>query len=169
MKDLNVCGMLDNSLVNGKGMRFVLFLAGCPHHCPGCQNMNLQAYDSGEPLSVDAIFKKIEANMPIIDGVTLSGGEPFEQDATELLKMVKSVGLSVWVYTGYTYSELQELSKTRSYINEMLTYIDVIVDGKFEKDLTEGAPRYVGSTNQHFILLNNGDYVDTLTDYENKE
>ena len=75
---LQIGGFLDNSLVNGDGMRSVIFVSGCIHNCLGCQNQVMQDFNYGDSVSIDDLMQKIVKNMPIIKGVTLSGGEPFE-------------------------------------------------------------------------------------------
>lgn len=146
---LQIAGFLDNSLVNGEGIRSVLFVSGCRHNCEGCQNIIMQNYNYGDKLEDDEILKRIKSNLPIINGVTFSGGEPFDQ-ASGLLNIatnIKAIGLNIWSYTGYTYEEICGN-------DDMLTLLklcDVLVDGKFIKDLSNTSLKYIGSSNQRII------------------
>ena len=158
MDDLNellqVAGILDNSVVNGEGMRTVVFLSGCSHNCTGCHNSDMQDYNYGQKLSVKEIIQRIKENIPIIRGVTFSGGEPFDQADTLLIlaREIRSLKLNIWCYSGYTYEELSNsLDQGKRHL---LENIDVLVDGKFEENLKSGALRYTGSSNQRIISIN---------------
>ena len=100
-------GMLRHSLVNGPGIRCILFLQGCTHHCPGCQNPETHDIHGGTPCSTQAILNDILTDRNL-DGVTLSGGDPLLQPkaCTEIAKACKQHGLSVWVYTGYLFEDI---------------------------------------------------------------
>jgi len=146
-----VGGFLDNSLVNGDGMRAVVFVSGCNHNCPSCHNQVMQSFDYGDCVSMQDIQRKIVKNMPIIKGVTYSGGEPFESALalSKLSEQVRSLGLDIWCYTGYTFDEIIH-SGDRDKL-QLLGYIDVLIDGKFKEELKAGATKYTGSTNQRII------------------
>lgn len=154
MSKLQVAGFLDNSTVNGEGLRSVVFLSGCLHDCPGCHNKDMQNSGYGESLDHSEILSRIKSNMPIIKGITISGGEPFLQchDLLPLLQESRELFLDIWVYTGYTY---EELLKDES-LKMLLPWIDVLVEGPFVQDqLTTDLP-YIGSTNQRILKLTNG-------------
>jgi anaerobic ribonucleoside-triphosphate reductase activating protein len=144
-------GFLDNSLVNGDGIRAVVFVSGCIHNCEGCQNEFMQDFNYGEAVSIDDIVQRIKKNMPIIKGVTFSGGEPFESAValSMLSEEVMAQGLDIWCYSGYTFEEI--ISSEDSDKLRLLSSIDVLVDGKFNETLTEGASKYTGSSNQRII------------------
>lgn len=148
---IQIAGFLDNSLTNGKGLRSVVFVSGCCHKCPGCHNKPMQNFEYGDLVDVSEVFSRIKENIPIIRGVTFSGGEPFEQPKplVELAKMVKKEGLDIWCYTGYTFEEIMT-SNDKDKL-ELLSNVDILVDGKFKKVLTEGALKYTGSKNQRII------------------
>lgn len=154
MGKLQVAGFLDNSNVNGEGLRSVVFLSGCHHDCPGCHNSDMQNPDYGESLDHSQIISRIESNMPIIRGLTISGGEPFLQcdKLLPLLKETKKRLLDIWVYTGYTYEELLE----NQAFKKVLPWIDVLVEGPFVQDLLTTDLPYIGSTNQRILKLKNG-------------
>jgi anaerobic ribonucleoside-triphosphate reductase activating protein len=163
--ELQVAGIYPNSNSNGDGLRYVIFVSGCRMNCPGCHNKDMQNYSYGKAMTIDEIFEDIKKNASILDGVTFSGGEPFDQaePLTELAKKIKSLNLSLWSYTGYSYGYLSEYSNRKrplskhsiepKYIKSLLTQLDVLVDGPFVIEQTEGALKYTGSNNQRVIKL----------------
>ncbi|MCB2291718.1 anaerobic ribonucleoside-triphosphate reductase activating protein [Clostridium sp. CS001] len=144
-------GFLDNSLVNGDGIRAVIFVSGCKHNCDNCQNEFMQDFNYGEDASIEDIMERIKKNMPIIKGVTFSGGEPFESAValSMLSEKVKSEELDIWCYSGYTFEEI--ISSGDADKLRLLSSIDVLVDGKFDETLMENASKYTGSSNQRII------------------
>ena len=149
---IRLSGIAYESLVNGPGMRRVLFAQGCTHNCKGCFNPDTHDLNGGELKDVDEIVKDILQN-PIIKGVTFSGGDPFEQAErfayiARELKMVKN--LNIWCYTGYLIEKLIENKEQRNSWGELLNNIDVLVDGKFD-ETKKGEFRYRGSSNQRII------------------
>ena len=150
---LRVAGFLDNSLVNGEGLRSVLFVSGCRHNCKGCHNKCMQDFNYGDNVSLDEILDRIKSNIPLIKGVTFSGGDPFERAAglSMLAERVHELGLNIWCYSGYTYDEI--INSNDKNKHELLKKIDVLVDGRFVEGLKEGAVKYTGSSNQRIIRL----------------
>ncbi len=136
------------STVDGPGYRFVVWTQGCPHHCPFCHNPQTHAYNGGYIEDVQTIIDELN-NKQLQSGVTLSGGEPFEQPLPliEIAKAAKANRLNVWAYTGYNFEDLLEKEDTR----ELLNHIDVLVDGKFINDLKHYQLRFKGSLNQRII------------------
>lgn len=163
---LQVAGFLEHSTVNGQGLRSVLFVSGCHHACLGCQNESMQAQDYGELISIETVYHRIIKNEPILDGVTFSGGEPFEQcvGLAKLATRLKSVGLNIWCYSGYTYKELKEMANQNTSVKELLSLIDVLVDGPFILSLANPNLKYRGSSNQHIYALMNGKIIQCLDD-----
>ena len=104
---IRLFGTVNDSIVDGPGMRFSVFVQGCSHHCPGCHNPESWAFDAGEEVALDDVVERIFENK-LVSGVTLSGGDPFEQPAAcaEIARRVKAAGRNVWVYTGYLYEDL---------------------------------------------------------------
>lgn len=149
---MNIAGYYPDSISNGEGWRAVLFVSGCPHHCPGCHNQ--QAWDPkyGEPYVEDDIYHSIIEN-PFLDGLTLSGGEPFLycKELLSLVQRVKEKGYNIWSYTGFTFEELLLWSKRDPYVRAFLQEIDVLVDGKFLEEKQEPKKRFRGSCNQRII------------------
>lgn len=148
---LQVAGFLDNSLVNGTGLRSVVFVSGCTHNCKGCHNVQMQNYNYGEAVDVNEVFKRIKRNIPIIKGVTFSGGEPFDSavSLTLLAEKIKDEGVNIWSYSGYTYEQIIKSCDAEKL--KLLGYIDVLVDGKFDEDFKKGSHKYAGSSNQRII------------------
>ncbi|WP_251861610.1 anaerobic ribonucleoside-triphosphate reductase activating protein [Clostridium sp. Marseille-Q2269] len=166
-KYLQVAGFLDNSLANGAGLRSVLFVSGCKHNCEGCQNIEMQSFCYGDKVSLKDISKRIESNMPLIRGVTFSGGEPLEhtKELSILAKEIKELGLNIWCYTGYTFEYIKEEVNKNVQLKELMNLIDVLVDGKYDKLKKDGSLKYRGSSNQRIIDVKrslNKDKIVTL-------
>ena len=161
MTTLRVAGFLNNSSVNGEGLRSVLFLSGCHHACPHCHNTLMQDEKYGETIDINNILTIILKNEPIIDGVTISGGEPFLQakNLLPLIKLIKSHNLNIWIYSGYTYEELV-LSKINI---DILKLVDVLIDGRFIISKHDKNLLYRGSSNQRIISLVNGEINSILS------
>lgn len=150
---IKVCGIEPESIVDGPGFRYVLFVQGCPHHCPGCHNPESWAKDAGEEMTIGEIMDEILAN-PNLGGITFSGGEPFEQVPAllELAKLIKAEGLHLMGYSGYTLEELKDRHDEET--DELLGLLDMLVDGRYiekERNLTLV---YRGSENQRVIDMN---------------
>lgn len=145
-----------DSQMNGAGLRVVLFVSGCSHRCPGCQNA--ETWDSKSGIEFDAaareeIFNALENDW--IQGLTLSGGDPlFKGNRKEILGLVTEVKerfphKNIWLYTGYTWEELR--SDESEDLSLILAATDVLVDGKFDLELASAAYPWAGSTNQRVI------------------
>jgi len=152
---LRTAGIINESIVDGPGIRLVVFAQGCSHNCAGCHNPHTHSCDSGELMEIDAILNAVRNN-PLLDGITLSGGDPFEQAAAcaVLAGEVKKLGLNVITYTGYTYEQLLDLSVQREGYEELLKNTDLLIDGPFvlkEKNLLL---KFRGSENQRIIDMN---------------
>jgi anaerobic ribonucleoside-triphosphate reductase activating protein len=151
--ELRICGVEPESIVDGKGFRYVIFTQGCPHHCPGCHNPQTHDFSGGKLVDTDELFRAICEN-PLLKGVTFSGGEPFCQPAplAALAGRIHEHGLDVTVYTGYLYEQL--VARHDPATDALLREADVLIDGPFleaEKDLTL---LFRGSRNQRVINLN---------------
>ncbi len=138
-----------DSLLDGEGLRAVIWFQGCSHNCEGCHNPETHKFNVGYKLKLDKVFKMID-KLENQDGITFSGGDPMFQPAAllEILKYVKEKGYNVWCYTGFIYDNLL---KMQPIYKEILSHIDVLVDGLFvlkEKSLNV---KYRGSKNQRLI------------------
>lgn len=142
-----------DSVVDGEGIRAVLWTQGCPHNCEGCHNPMTHDFKGGFLTDTDELKKELKDNIKYHDGITLSGGDPFMQPRAvcEIAKYVKSLGKDVWAYTGFTFEQLLEISKVKPEILELLNNVDVLVDGKFVQSLKSLDLYYMGSRNQRVI------------------
>ncbi|MCT4775755.1 MULTISPECIES: anaerobic ribonucleoside-triphosphate reductase activating protein [Exiguobacterium] len=149
---MRVLSVLDESVVDGPGIRTVIFTAGCPHRCPGCHNPESWNPRGGEDVAIENLLSRIEQSG--WDGVTVSGGEPFLQPEAlaRLVDGCKALQKNVWVYTGYTFEQLQAMGD--EHVTSVLDRADVLVDGRFEQPLMDRSLRFRGSSNQRIIFLN---------------
>ena len=149
-KKVRIAGVVRESIVDGPGIRFVVFAQGCPHHCDGCHNPSTHDFNGGNLVAVDAIINEMKKN-PLLDGITLSGGEPFEQPEAfgELAERARELGYHVMAYTGYTYEKL--LAKKDEQRLRLLENTDLLVDGKFEMEKKSLLLKFKGSKNQRII------------------
>lgn len=140
------------SIVDGEGIRTVVWTQGCLHHCPGCHNPQTHDKDGGFLKDVAELCEEIR-EVPFQDGVTLSGGDPLEQvDAClEIAKFCHSIGLNVWCYTGYTMEYLLRRCEKEDNLREFLENIDVLVDSPFILELKSYNVPFRGSSNQRII------------------
>jgi anaerobic ribonucleoside-triphosphate reductase activating protein len=152
---MRLAGVLSESVVDGPGVRFVVFAQGCPHRCPGCHNPETWDADGGEEWPVReilrAVKKKQKQQTRFLKGITLSGGEPFCQaeSCALLAKGAKKLGLDVVTYTGYTYEQLVERRDPGT--DALLRETDILVDGLFIAALKDVSLRFRGSGNQRLI------------------
>lgn len=151
---MNLIGTYSETIVDGEGIRYSIYLAGCTHHCPGCQNPESWSSQAGELLTeerISSIIKEIKSN-PLLDGVTFSGGDPFynPEEFLPLAKRIKEeTKLNVWCYTGYTYEEIDSQPR----LKPILEWIDVLVDGRFDESLYSPYLTFRGSSNQRIIKI----------------
>lgn len=147
--NIRLSGYEPNSIVDGPGVRFTIFVQGCPHHCKGCHNPQTHDFHGGYETTTNEIFELIKKEELLISGVTFSGGEPFcqKESLIELSEKCHKLGLDVVCFTGYTYEEI--LKDTDSRI--LLASVDYLVDGKFEIDKKSYNIPFRGSLNQRFI------------------
>ena len=143
-----------DSIVDGDGIRTVIWFQGCSHKCPGCHNPQSQPFDGGFEVDIEEVFKEID-NLKYQQGITLSGGDPFFQPeaALEICKYAHNKGYNVWSYTGFIYEDLLKLAKKKPIIKELLDNLDVLIDGPFILDKKSFECKYRGSTNQRVIDL----------------
>jgi len=142
-----------DSIVDGPGLRMVIWTQGCPHRCKGCHNPQTHRFDGGFETEVDDIIEQMK-NLKLHRGITISGGEPLEQPEAcrEIAEAAKNMGLDVWVYTGYTFEAILDRSESdKRPWAELLKVVDVIIDGPFILEKKNMLLRFRGSENQRII------------------
>lgn len=147
---MRIAGIVNDSIVDGPGLRLTVFLQGCQLDCPGCHNPQTHDQNKGDLQTVSSVFSLVKAN-PLLSGVTLSGGEPLLQAKAliPLAKQVKDAGLNLYVYTGYTFEQL--LSESNSDVITLLGYVDVLIDGPFVLAQKSLSLPFRGSRNQRIL------------------
>lgn len=150
MKIRLAADLQEDSIVDGNGIRTVIWTQGCSHNCPSCHNPSTHSFDGGELVDVEDVIERIE-NLSNQDGITFSGGDPmFQAKACSIIaKKIHELGMNVWAYTGFTFEEL--LDKGNKEILDFLSNIDVLIDGKFELSKKSLDIKFRGSTNQRVI------------------
>ncbi|MDO4740112.1 MAG: anaerobic ribonucleoside-triphosphate reductase activating protein [Eubacteriales bacterium] len=149
---MRIAGIMDDSIVDGPGLRLTVFAQGCVHDCPGCHNPESHDRNGGKEMSVEEIVEMIDDN-PLLDGVTLSGGDPFCQSepCAQIASAAKERGLSVWTYSGWTYEQLLRKAEQESGVRALLENTDVLVDGPFVLAQRSLEVKWRGSKNQRLI------------------
>ncbi|GHV96197.1 anaerobic ribonucleoside-triphosphate reductase activating protein [Spirochaetia bacterium] len=160
---LRIGGIEPESIVDGPGFRYAVFVQGCNFRCPGCHNSQLQTFEGGREMAIDDMLRDIQEN-PLLDGLTLSGGDPFTQAAAcaALAERVRSLGLSVVTFTGYLWEDLLASGGEPSPYRlgggsgrqdwlRLVAASDIIVDGPFIMALRDIELRFRGSSNQRLI------------------
>ncbi len=144
---MKVMNIIHDSIVDGAGFRSVVFFAGCPHHCRGCHNPQSWNIKNGTNMTKAEIFEELMQNE--LTQITFSGGEPFLQSTkiAPLAKSLKQEGKNIWCYTGFSFETLVANPK---YL-QLLTQIDVLVDGQFQLEKRDISLLYKGSSNQRII------------------
>ncbi|MBE6138946.1 MAG: anaerobic ribonucleoside-triphosphate reductase activating protein [Firmicutes bacterium] len=139
-----------DSIVDGLGIRTVIWTQGCSHNCYKCHNPQTHDFNGGDLVDIEDVIEELE-NLSGQDGVTFSGGDPMFQarECSILAKKVQELGMNVWAYTGFTFEEL--LNKGNKDILDFLSNIDVLIDGKFELDKKSMDLEFRGSSNQRII------------------
>lgn len=150
MKIRLAADLQEDSIVDGLGIRTVIWTQGCSHNCPYCHNPKTHDFNAGELVELDDVIDAIE-NLTGQDGITFSGGDPMFQpkQCSILAKKVKELGMDVWVYTGFTFEEL--IKNGNKDILDFLSNIDVLIDGRFEIDKKSLDLEFRGSSNQRII------------------
>jgi anaerobic ribonucleoside-triphosphate reductase activating protein len=162
---LRVATIVDDTEAEGPGRRLALWVQGCTIRCPGCCNPEMFTKVGGNEMTIDAVLARLDAAVHSgvgvlgVEGVSILGGEPFEQAAgvAAFARGVKARGLSVMVYSGYTMAELRTQAAADPGVGELLETIDLLVDGRYDQTLPEPPPplgrRWLGSTNQvmHYL------------------
>lgn len=150
MDYLCILDIVQDTIVDGPGFRTSIYAAGCPHACKGCHNPQSWSRENGQMMSIDSIMLEIKQN-PVAH-VTFSGGEPFMQ-ASGFLALAKRIKeeteKTIWCYTGFRYETLLASAEC----SNLLSYIDVLVDGRYEETERDSSLRFRGSRNQRIIYI----------------
>lgn len=145
---MRLAGIVRDSIVDGPGIRDVIFLQGCSHRCQGCQNQQTWDYNGGEHWFIGNIIKELDNSS---NDITISGGEPLDQ-FVHLLRLVQDIkertDKRIWLYTGYTVKD-----RIQRVFEKLAPYVDVVVDGKFVEELKDKELLFRGSSNQRLIDL----------------
>ena len=146
---LDLSGIVEDSIVDGPGIRTTVFSQGCPHHCPGCHNPETWEFGCGTPMEEERILKIVRSN-PLCRGVTFSGGEPFAQAEgfAKLARLLKSNGYEVASYSGYTFEQLLHGTPAQ---RELLQTIDALIDAPFLMEERSLELVFRGSRNQRIL------------------
>ena len=152
LETVRIAGLIQDSIVDGPGLRFVVFTQGCQKRCEGCHNSGTWCLDEGTEMTVGEIIKDMLEN-PLTNGLTLSGGEPFLQaaDCVKIASAAREKGLNVWAYTGYTFEELLIRAQSDHSTKELLSLTDVLIDGPFILAQRALSLKWRGSKNQRAI------------------
>ena len=152
--------------VEGPGTRFCIWVQGCSLHCIGCANYKMWDKSGGTEYDTSEIIDLIKLYKDRIEGVTFLGGEPTEQieAVTEISKEVQNMGLSVLVFTGYIFKELEQ----RKDFQELIKYVDILIDGRFEKEKVDYSRAWVGSSNQNYYFLTDRYNNSVIYNFKNK-
>lgn len=162
---LKISGIVEESIVDGPGIRYVVFAQGCKHQCEGCHNPQTHDFNGGYEVSVDHIITELKNN-PLIKGITLSGGDPFEQSIGfgVLAKKAKEEGYHVMTYSGYTFEAISQRAHRDPAWMMLAKHTDVLVDGKFEIEKCRLDLKFIGSSNQRFIDVLSSFKLETIVE-----
>ncbi len=154
---MNYHNIEHDNMLNGEGLRVILWLSGCNHQCRGCHNPETWNKESGilfDDSAKQELFSQLQKDY--IDGVTLTGGDPlYEENREELFELAKEIketfpSKTIWLYTGYTKKQIESTPSMKKIVD----LIDVLVDGKFVEDLSDSTLHWIGSSNQNIIQIN---------------
>lgn len=146
-----------DDMKNGDGIRVVLWVAGCEHHCPECQNPQTWDSESGIPFKIDDWYEiQEELSKDYVAGITFSGGDPLApynkyevERLVQLIRLIFGDSKTIWIYTGYTFEQLIQANDPT--LNSILSNIDILVDGEYKKELRNTNLKWRGSSNQRVI------------------
>lgn len=164
---MRIAGIIDDDIVDSDdGIAVSLWTVGCPHHCKGCHNQNLWDYDAGQDIPIKTVINEIKEKINkngVMRNFSVLGGEPLDpQNIKDVLTVLKEVraaypNIKIYLWTGYTLEELQE----RKEFEEVLKYVDILIEGRFVEDLKQNLPLR-GSSNQRVFKVIRGNYSQEL-------
>jgi len=152
MSVIRLAGIVPESITDGPGLRFTVFTQGCPHRCVGCHNPETWQLEGGYDSTTDQLISEMKKN-PLLKGITLSGGEPFLQSTSlaGLAEAAHTSGFDVITFTGYSFEELLEMTKSDDGVMALLRQTDILIDGRFVQELKSYDLNFKGSSNQRAI------------------
>ncbi|CDE89486.1 TPA: anaerobic ribonucleoside-triphosphate reductase activating protein [Candidatus Gastranaerophilales bacterium HUM_20] len=164
--DIRINSYIPITNVEGVGTRFAIWVQGCSLHCKGCANSHMWDKEGGTTYDTKDFIELIKQYKDRVEGITWLGGEPLEQieAVTEISKAVQEIGLSVILFTGYEYSAL----KDNKDFQELIKYVDILIDGRYEQDKTDYSRAWVGSSNQNYYFLTDRYNQKVITECKNK-
>jgi anaerobic ribonucleoside-triphosphate reductase activating protein len=164
---MRIAGIIDDDIVDSDdGIAVSLWTVGCPHHCKGCHNQNLWDYDAGQDIPIKTVINEIKEKINkngVMRNFSVLGGEPLDpQNVKDVLTVLKEIraaypNIKIYLWTGYTLEELQE----RKEFDEVLKYVDILIEGRFVEDLKQNLPLR-GSSNQRVFKVIKGNYSQEL-------
>lgn len=154
--DIRLSGITKESIVDGPGLRLVVFTQGCPHKCPGCHNPDTHDINGGYSTDVESLFRyivEIATRNKLLKGITFSGGEPFLQaePLALLAKQLKSLGLHIATYSGFTFEQLAAMAIKRKSVGNLLEQTDLLIDGLYQAAERDLGLAFRGSRNQRLV------------------
>ena len=157
---LRLSGVISESIVDGRGFRYVVFTQGCPHGCPGCHNPQTHDFNGGTLIDPLTLLPEIDEN-PLLAGVTFSGGEPFCQPEAllPLAREIKARGLHLLIFSGYTYEQLQAMAASSEATAQLLRLCDTLIDGPYIEEQRDLTLQFRGSANQRVLQLADGQII----------
>lgn len=163
---INIHSYIPKTNVEGAGTRFAIWVQGCSIHCKGCANSHMWNFDGGTTYDIQDFTNIINSYKNEIEGITFLGGEPLEQieAVTEICKYSQKNNLSTIVFTGFEYETL----KDKQNFQELIKYVDILIDGKFEENKTDYTRAWVGSSNQNYYFFTKRYDESVIKRYKNK-
>ncbi len=151
---IKIAGIVKESIVDGPGIRYVVFTQGCPHKCVGCHNPQTHDVNGGKVVNIQKIVDDIYKN-PLIKGITISGGEPFIQakKVAKLINLLEKNKYNIIVYTGFLFEDLLKNANENNGYLDLLNCTDILIDGKFDINKKSEFVKFRGSTNQRSISV----------------
>lgn len=164
---IRIAGIIEESIVDGPGIRYVIFTQGCPHNCQGCHNPQTHDFNSGKIVNIEEIVDNINEN-PLLKGITLSGGEPFMQAKvlSKLIDKISNRNLDIITYTGFKFEDLLNIANEKNNFLELLNRTDILIDGKFEEQNKDENLMYRGSSNQRAIDVKSSIQKGKIVEHE---
>jgi len=164
--DIKINSYIPITDVEGVGTRFAIWVQGCSLHCKGCANSQMWDKEGGTLYNTDDLINLIKSYKDRVEGVTFLGGEPLEQieSVTEISRAVQGFGLSVIVFTGYEYKSLEH----KAGFQELIKYVDILIDGRYEQDKQDFSRAWVGSSNQNYYFLTDRYNEEIVSTCKNK-